>query len=191
MVQCEQRRQSSSDWLLTRLTSVAQAIKYLLARPDVSSANSSGVRTAQASPQTQRSRKSAPTDNTSTPVGKLYSLGPSVSDSRLTPKASRGSRLSLGGLGSRPATSAVKRSGTAAEEYERRAMVGSPRSLRTFDFLGKNVNESIEVVRKSEIPSDFDLMADDEHWEGLENVRACCGGKHDVGSLGRKRGHSQ
>lgn len=70
-------------------------------------------------------------------------------------------------------------------------MFGSPRSVRTFDYLGAGANESVEVVDRNEIPNDYDLMADDEHWEGLENVRACCGGKHDVGSLGRKHGHGQ
>lgn len=83
---------------------------------------------------------------------------------------------------------AFKRSGTAADEYERQNAFGSPRSVRTYSGL-IGANESIEVVDRSEIPVDFD--DDEDGYEGLENVRACCGGKHDVGSLGRRAGGQQ
>jgi hypothetical protein len=136
---------------------------------------------------------------------KMYNLG-SQSDSRLTPKPSRG-KLSMATY-----MSTYKRPGTAAEEFERRTTFGSPRSLRTFsDFIGGD--ESIEMVDRSEIPADLGDDEDDDAWEGLENVRACCDGKHDgesslpsspylldvadflcsfsVGSLSRRGGHHQ
>lgn len=113
-----------------------------------------------------------------TPVGRnqkpMYKLA-SASDSRLTPRA----------RGDPSSSSTFKRSGTAAEEYERRSMFGTPRSLRTLgDYI--STEESIEIVSRSEIGGDFEAEDDGPSgWEGLENVRACCEGRHDVGSLSR------
>lgn len=120
----------------------------------------------------------------------IYSLGGSASESRLTPKASNfgtgragATRTSLG------SKSISKRNGTAASEYHRRrSTIGysSPSSIRTFsDFEGgggvggyQGEGESLEVIDRNEIPDGVG-MDPDEEFEGLENVRACCGGKHD------------
>ena len=162
-----------------------QAINYLLARPDVAPPSTPGPAsrsgTGPSSPATQHSRKSAPLDYSRTPTSRLYNLT-SQSDSRLTPKASQGKRMS------QSVGRTFKRSGTAAEEYERQAAFGSPRSVRTYNqYIG--AEESIEVVDRNEIPDDFDGV--DDEYEGLENVRACCGGSHDVGSLSRRGGSHQ
>lgn len=86
----------------------------------------------------------------------------------------------------------VKRSGTAASDYEKQSIYGSPRSIRTFaSSIGGNNNHdtSLEIIERKEIPGEYYDENDDEEGEGyedLENVRACCSGKHDVGSLSRK-----
>lgn len=147
-----------------------QAINYLLARPEVAGAPVAS-RSGPDTPGRQRMRSDGVYE---TPVGSrsnlLYTHG-SVSESRLTPKGSR--------HGKTP-TSTYKRTGTAAEEFERQSLFGSPRSLRTFsDFIG--ANDSVEFIDRNEIPSDLG-HDDEDNWEGLENVRACCDGKHDGGS---------
>ncbi|KAL8279110.1 hypothetical protein RQP46_008568 [Phenoliferia psychrophenolica] len=154
-----------------------QAINYLLARPDVPAADPNSTDTP------GRNGPLAPrTDGVWTTPKGLYHHG-SASESHLTPKTAgpgvRTKKLST------PST--YKRSGTAAAEYERAATFGSPRSLRTFaDYLAGG-DESVEFVDRREIPDELG-PDDDETWEGLENVRACCNGKHDVGSLSRHGG---
>lgn len=87
---------------------------------------------------------------------------------------------------------APKRPATPAAEYqELAAQYGSPRSIRSYKrpstamsltAPAPNViaDESIEFIDRR------DVLGVDEHgqgYEGLENVRACCNGAHDVGSL--------
>ncbi|GAA5937266.1 hypothetical protein JCM1841_007026 [Sporobolomyces salmonicolor] len=177
------------------------AINYLIARPEgpapgttpssaTSTPNSRKLAsnpTPRAGPTRMRSRTLAaedPNDFFGVP-NQVYSLGASVSDSRLTPKAySRTTgRGSVGG-------SSTKRAGTVADEYTRRTMYGSPASVRTFSDYGGHdpADGSLEVVDRNEIPPGIGDDDDDE-FEGLENVRACCNGKHDVGSLSRRHHH--
>lgn len=121
--------------------------------------NSSPVTTS-----SQRFRRDFATSASS--PSRLYSMT-SQSDSRLTPRPTRGSQSS----------GTFKRQGTAAEEFQRHTAFGSPRSLRTFsDFIGGN--ESLEVIDREQVASEM-AEEEDEAWEGLENVRACCDGKHD------------
>ncbi|CAH7689784.1 meiotic cell cortex C-terminal pleckstrin homology-domain-containing protein [Phakopsora pachyrhizi] len=50
-------------------------------------------------------------------------------------------------------------------------------------------DESMEMVYESEVSMSYESKEDDfaeGGFEGLENVRACCDGKHDVGSLSRR-----
>lgn len=109
---------------------------------------------SQTSPQSQRSVRSAQKTEpwTSTPRG----------------QRSR-SQLSVGG-------SIGKRSGTPALEYLRWNAPDSPYSP-TKSFV--DVTE-----RQDDEDLDFELHGDalfDEGFEGLENVRACCDGRHTVG----------
>lgn len=85
----------------------------------------------------------------------------------------------MGGPRSSLGAKSAKKAGTAAEEYgRRRSTMGysSPGSVKTFSDYGGE--ESLEVVHRDEIPDGLGGDEDDEY-EGLENVRACCGGKHD------------
>ncbi|KAK4702383.1 hypothetical protein P7C70_g3841, partial [Phenoliferia sp. Uapishka_3] len=156
-----------------------QAINYLLARPDVAAPNPNATDTPGRTGPLRQRMASEDSSDWGTPKG-LYTHG-SASDSRLTPKnGPRTKKLST------PST--YKRAGTVAAEYEQRTTnFGSPRSLRTFsDFLGGQ--DSVEFIDRREIPADAGAGDEDDTWEGLENVRACCDGKHDVGSLSRRGG---
>lgn len=76
-----------------------------------------------------------------------------------------------------------KRSGTPAAEYLRWNGPDAPYSP-TRDFE--------HVPRADEGELDFELHDDtlsDEGYEGLENVRACCDGRHTVGRLGKDHHH--
>ena len=155
---------------LTGSSPVTQAINYLLARPDVAAPDPNSIDTpGQTGPLGQRAE-----GVWTTPAKGLYAHR-STSDSHLTPThRPRTTKLST------PSTYG-KRAGTIAAEFEQSAKFGSPRSLRTFsDFLGGE--ESVEYVDRRDIPDDAG-HDDDETWEGLENVRACCDGKHDGASL--------
>jgi len=216
-----------------------QAINYLLARPDASAPtstvgtpNSRRIATPQNRPRSQTlagasSSAAAQNGNAHGDIfgampNHLYSLGGSASESRLTPKASARARGSIGAKSVND--NSTKRRGTAADEYHRRRSTmgySSPSSVKTFSDYGGGAGgfdyqegESLEVVDRSEIPDGFGIDdGDDEGFEGLENVRACCGGKHDgeplcfpysehvrkrtdclapysVGSLSRRHNHS-
>ena len=96
-----------------------------------------------------------------------------------TPKGKRScSQLSVRG-------SVGKRSGTPAAEYLRWAAPESPYSpTRSFEHVGGNNQEDAEL--------DFELHGEsksDEGYEGLENVRACCDGRHTVGHAGHHHHH--
>lgn len=91
------------------------------------------------------------------------------------------------------ATSLYKRSGTPAAEYEDFiAEYGSPRSIRSYrtgatagpsGTSGKGVDESLEIIDRR------DVLGAEDGYEGLENVRACCNGEHDVGKLSVSKKH--
>lgn len=75
-----------------------------------------------------------------------------------------------------------KRSGTPAAEYLRWSNLDGPSSpTKSFEHIPGNDGEL-----------DFELHEDtlsDEGFEGLENVRACCDGRHTVGRSGRIEHH--
>lgn len=82
----------------------------------------------------------------------------------------------------------MKRGGTLAADYEKESSFGSPRSIRTFaSSIGGRDGTSLEIIEKRDVPGEYE--DDGEGYEGLENVRACCGGAHDVGSLTRNHHH--
>lgn len=156
-----------------------QALKYLLARPNPTAItsparNENGVaptspmsqsaeftdddhrHLVESSPQSQRSDRSSHN-------GGAFSTTPRGKRSR--------SQLSVrGSLG--------KRAGTPAAEYLRWAAPESPYSpTRSFEqVLSGNAQDEEEL--------EFELHGEsqsDDGFEGLENVRACCDGRHTVG----------
>ncbi|KAF8636910.1 hypothetical protein AX17_003161 [Amanita inopinata Kibby_2008] len=154
------------------------ALKYLLSRPNAVANPSPAVQESpasyseyitdderqgvHASPQSQRSARSVNKNDTwnNTPRG----------------QGSR-SQLSVGG-------SVGKRSGTPAVEYLRWNGPDSPYSpSKSFvDVPGGQDDEDL----------DFELHGDsmsDGGFEGLENVRACCDGRHTVGHAGKSHHH--
>ncbi|KAH7926165.1 hypothetical protein BV22DRAFT_1087687 [Leucogyrophana mollusca] len=161
------------------------ALKYLLARPSTTtgaspSQNGHGVpmspmsqsaeltddehrNVVESSPQSQRSGRSSRN-------GGAFSTTPRGTRSR--------SQLSVRG-------SVGKRSGTPAAEYLRWAGPESPYSpTKSFEqILGRGQDDD---------DLEFELHGDsvlDDAFEGLENVRACCDGRHTVGHSGHHHHH--
>jgi len=87
-----------------------------------------------------------------------------------TPKPARSiSRMS------NPYGSVGKRSGTAAAEFMR--------------WTGEPPSSPAKAVDQGQ-DADFQIHDDNnDAYDGLENVRACCDGKHDVGNLSSKYHH--
>lgn len=153
-------------------------MKYLLSRPNGMGMTSPGSQISQSpasqeftdeehlgplgmgTPQSQRSARSRPlTDTWST-----------------TPRGTRSrSQISI-----RPS---IKRSGTPAAEYLRWNGPESPYSP----------DKSFVDVPAHEVEAlDFELHGEsrsDDGYEGLENVRACCDGRHTVGPSGKPHHH--
>ncbi|KAF8905236.1 hypothetical protein CPB84DRAFT_1745558 [Gymnopilus junonius] len=152
------------------------ALKYLLTRPSApvmtSPANNIVLpetpdhtdhdrRAPLLSPQSQRSTRNAV-------PGEPWNTTPRGQRSR--------SQLSVHG-------SVGKRSGTPAQEYLR---WNAPESPFTPD------KSFVDVHPHDPDDLDFELhddMMSDEGYEGLENVRACCDGKHTVGHNGKHHHH--
>jgi hypothetical protein len=105
-----------------------------------------------------------------------------------TPKGKRSrSQLSVKG-------SVGKRSGTPAAEYLRWNGPESPYSPSR-SFIDTETRDD-DIVGDGRLDLDFELHEDDElsdgGYEGLENVRACCDGRHTVGhSHPKKHPHHQ
>jgi hypothetical protein len=125
-----------------------------------------------------KSEGASETPTTSSRLQQLYNLG-SSSESRLappaTPRGTRGTKTSSG--------STIKRPGTAAEEYERQTVTSPLRAVKgAYSEFGETGGSFEFLDRQDLIGSE---MGDDDAWEGLENVRACCDGKHDGESLSK------
>ena len=103
-----------------------------------------------------------------------------MSETRITPKPARRKMSSA----TNPSV-LYKRSDTPAAEYQHYlAEFGSPRSVRSYRLDHDLGDESMEIIERK------DVMGAEEGYEGLENVRACCNGEHDVGKLSTsKRAH--
>lgn len=174
------------------------AVQYLLSRPDNSnnngaaSSSAGGPGATPTATRRTRSRTSGAGEDPSSffglPSDQVYSFGggqASASDSRLTPRAHHSTTTTT----TRGKGSMASRPGTAADDYRRRSvLLGTPRSLRSFggrplgDNDGGYEGESLEVVDRGEIPAGLsgdEDGDDDAAFDGLENLRACCNGKHD------------
>lgn len=177
MVQRTHLADSQSSLLMASF----QALKYLLARPSpgampgakptattVPSSPSTphhmrvldtGHRDVFASPQSARSARSAHS-------------GQSDGWNNITPK----------GFGQRSQTSVGKRTGTPALEYLRWAERAASPTPEPYEYVhgpGNDEDLDFEINDSGEA---------DDAYEGLENVRACCDGMHDLGTLS-KGGH--
>ncbi|MBW0491733.1 hypothetical protein O181_031448 [Austropuccinia psidii MF-1] len=116
--------------------------------------------------------------------------------------------------------SSKKRAGTPAAEFVRQmnensrlghSSVGSPQSMNSSTVSNGAYNphfssnrraynspqtlaDGVDVVDETDMSISYDSRGEETQDEGgfeaLENVRACCGGKHDVGSLCRRQAHS-
>lgn len=194
----------------------AQAMNYLLNRPEpvFEPASPSSRSMGTFSPGTAGRRSTIHRLSTggaaSTPPGASWPTGgggrpsmykhhsasesvlPSTSKGAFSPSSSRSSRFGTAGR-SKPRQSAAstlhqKRSDTPAAEYlEQTANYGSPRSVRSYGGDNALFDDSLEIVNAHDISYDADETLNlDVGYEGLENVRICCG-EHDVGRLSTKR----
>ncbi|KAF9051377.1 hypothetical protein BJ165DRAFT_881386 [Panaeolus papilionaceus] len=156
------------------------ALKYLLSRP---SNNIMSPGNATVMPQTPGSNDQLNDEPRRPPMATLtspqrQSRSPVRGESwNTTPRGQRSrSQLSVG-------RSVSKRSGTPALEYLRWNGPESPYSPdRSF----------VDVPAQDPDDLDFELHDEsmsDEGYEGLENVRACCDGRHTVGHSGKHHHH--
>jgi hypothetical protein len=175
--------------LFTEIAS--QALNYLLARPSTvalspESANRSRFGTMTPSgpsgpadeirQQIMSSPRSARTTGSNT-----YHEGWNT-----TPKAfrSQSQMSSVGSVG--------KRAGTPAAEYMRWSApeAQSPtKSTRAYQQQPQDDSLDFENIDFDEHDDGFIPTEPEPGFEGLENVRACCDGAHDLGSLTRNPGH--
>lgn len=156
-----------------------QAINYLLARPDVSSPQKSSA-TVLASPvRAHTSHRRYMSDgvpqtpsvastvrgNDPTSSSRLYNFG-SVSESR---------------LGTASRSKIAKRDGTAAEEFGRQTgLQSTPKSTRTYRSMASTRQDREDEQPPRQVARNAGQSeAEEDLFEGLENVRACCNGKHD------------
>lgn len=154
---------------------IFQALKYLLARPNAQPASPGNPIAVPDSPSSARGGYVTDEDHRyhgAKAQGQRGAQNARQVGTWTAPSTPRGQRnrsqISVGG-------SVGKRSGTAALEYLRFAAPESPYSP-TKEFAHLQTQDSGEL--------DFELHADvgsDEGFEGLENVRACCDGRHTVG----------
>ncbi|KAH8084310.1 hypothetical protein BXZ70DRAFT_957639 [Cristinia sonorae] len=120
-----------------------------------------------ASPQSQRSARTTRT-------------GLSADSWNITPRGHRSqSQISLSHT-----ASMGKRSGTPAAEYLRWANVhdGPQSPTKSFEHIPGQDDGELDFELHDEVMSD-------DGYEGLENVRACCDGRHTVGRSGRIEHH--
>lgn len=107
-------------------------------------------------------------------------------NSNTTPKAFRSQSQT-------PSASSVgKRAGTPAAEYMRWNPPESQsptKSIRAYQQHAQDDSFDFENVDHDDYDDGFIPTEVDPEFEGLENVRACCDGAHDLGTLSRNPGH--
>jgi len=170
---------------VTSSLTFCQALNYLLARPSNSSMTtgtpSNVFQTPGSVTDDDRSRQL-----TSPPGSQRVARTSTRGDTwNSTPRGKRSrSQLSVAG-------SVSKRSGTPALEYLRWNGPESPFSPdRSFSDMAPGGSRNGAGLDNDEL--DFELHEDensDDGFEGLENVRACCDGRHTVGHLNKVHHH--
>ncbi|KAL7417325.1 meiotic cell cortex C-terminal pleckstrin homology-domain-containing protein [Mrakia frigida] len=187
------------------------ALQYLLARPTPETTNGVSEPSAgpfDTTPNANHYRgHSAPNDHDSSrpriPSASPNSIRSFASASsngtgnfHLTPKAKR-SQSALSIAFSNHNGSVSKRNGTAAREYlehvEHDNLQSPTKSMKAASFRSKASGNPYDRQQYEEqdefehIGGAEDADEDEEGYEGLDNVRACCGGIHDVGTLAGRR----
>ncbi|KAG1730816.1 coiled-coil protein [Suillus paluster] len=160
------------------------ALKYLLARPSPTMAPS----TSQNENAATMSPMSQSVELTDDDHRQLMDTSP---QSQRSGRSSRNGAFSTTPRGTRSRSqlsvrgSIGKRSGTPAAEYLRWAAPESPYSpTRSFERVMGHSQDDGEL--------EFELHGEsqsDDGFEGLENVRACCDGRHTVGHSGHRHHH--
>jgi hypothetical protein len=173
---------SAHDSLLTDF----QALKYLLARPNPTAVASPNRIENSLAPTSPMSHSAEFTDDDhrhlvdSSPQSQRSDRSSHNDGFSTTPRGKRSrSQLSVRG-------SVGKRTGTPAAEYLRWAAPESPYSpTRSFERVASEKTQDAEEL-------EFELHGEshsDDGFEGLENVRACCDGRHTVGPSGHAHSH--
>jgi len=158
-----------------------QALKYLLSRPSPTAPGSASFAQSPASNDYMTEDELRSPSNVLASPGSQRNGRPARNGDNwnTTPRGGRSrSQLSIN-------RSVGKRSGTPAMEYLRWNAPESPYSpTRSFVDVGPDQEQDSEEL-------DFELHGEeeDEGFEGLENVRACCDGRHTVGHSGRSHHH--
>jgi hypothetical protein len=158
-----------------------KALKYLLSRPNnlniTSPANNTVLPQTPGSADHTDDERRQQQRSMNTPPGLRSPRSPTKKDWTTTPRGQRSrSQVSIG-------RSASKRSGTPALEYLR--WRNGPESPYSPD------KSFVNVPDHNPEDLDFELHRDshfDEGFEGLENVRACCDGRHTVGHSEHQHG---
>jgi hypothetical protein len=168
------------------------ALKYLLARPAQVS-GSPGQRSAGQNPSPNMmsgGEDGVRRDVLASP--RSVRSDRSVDSWNITPRADRGAQAALtasGSLGKRPGTPAAEYlrlgsymgPGSQSPTKSIRSLAGRRQDMSLYDDEGDY--ENVEELANGE----FEVHEDDE-FEGLENVRACCDGEHDLDTLTRRPG---
>ena len=160
-----------------------QALKYLLSRPNnlnvTSPANNTMLlQTPGSADHTDDEHRQQLQRLMTTPPGRRSPRSPTKGTWTTTPRGQRSrSQVSIG-------RSASKRPGTPATEYLR--WTNGPETPYSPD------KSFVNVPDHDPEELDFELHGDspfNQGFEGLENVRACCDGRHTVGHSGKIHHH--
>ncbi|KAI5121954.1 hypothetical protein M0805_002025 [Coniferiporia weirii] len=161
------------------------ALGYLLARPTPTTVTQSPTTQVNGAPVTPMRNPSGSGHNAeqggivsplSQRSGRSEQSGMSNNDSpwNITPRGGRRSRSRVSMVGS-----VGKRSGTPAAEYLRWADGPQSPSMHGFEQTSRGTEPDDDEDLDFEIHDS--AASDQEGFEGLENVRACCDGRHTVG----------
>ncbi|KZV93038.1 hypothetical protein EXIGLDRAFT_646596 [Exidia glandulosa HHB12029] len=156
------------------------ALKYLLARPNPGALPGPGIGApathAPSSPSTPHHMRVMDANTFASPQSarsaRSAHSGQSDGWNNITPK----------GFAQRSQTSVGKRTGTPALEYLRWAERATSPTPEPYEYIhGPGNGEDLDF----EINDSGDM---DDAYEGLDNVRACCDGMHDLGTLSKAGG---
>ncbi|KAG9005157.1 hypothetical protein FRB90_010545, partial [Tulasnella sp. 427] len=163
------------------------ALKYLLDRPStIQPDEANGGQPMRPGPSPHQRKFSSEGGNMMTSPRSVRSIHSTHSYS-ITPRAMRSqTQLSV-------QSSHGKRPGTPAAEYLRwheEDQKSPTRSVRSYRQSGPYVDDDDEY-EAGEPAGELSFELNDEGFEAMENVRACCDGEHDLGTLSRRPGSRQ
>lgn len=148
---------------------ITQAINYLLARPE----NVGGLSTPSTPTLNAKASRTNLLRQRLTGNG-VYQTPPSTASSRTNQVYSQtsASESRVSTKNRAKFSTSTFRAPTPTNEFGARGL-SSPRSMRTLN--GKD--DDLDIIDRDEVPTGYGY--DPDEYEGLENVRACCDGKHD------------